>query len=94
MKLKAESFSPYTQSIKNGYILRKFNSNVSTDELVWHRDKRDRIVEVLQGGGWKFQKDDKLPIELNDGAILQIPKETYHRVIRGAGDLIIRIWES
>jgi len=50
-------------------------------------------VEVVKGSGWKFQMDDELPITLKEGDRISIPSEVYHRVIRGSGDLIIKIKE-
>jgi len=37
--------------------------------------------------------DNELPIPLKKGVKLQIPKETFHRVIKGTGDLKILIEE-
>jgi len=83
--------NPYTQNIEGEYIIREFDTNIQTEELVWHRDKKNRIVEVIKGSGWKFQMDNGLPIELKEGMILEIPKETYHRIGRGNTKLVIKI---
>jgi hypothetical protein len=78
---------PYKQ---NGDI-RTFSSKISESELVWHRDKEDRLVEVLEGFGWKFQYDDCLPFELilNDKVLIE--KMRYHRILKGITDLKIKI---
>lgn len=93
IRLVKENINPYNQNLKNGYIIREFDSNISNEELVWHRDKKNRIVEVIEGSGWKFQMDNKLPIELKEGMVLKIPKETYHRIGRGNTKLVIKIKE-
>jgi len=93
MKLTKESKQPYTQNLKSGYIIREFDVNIPTDELVWHRDRSDRIVEVISGRGWKFQMDNHLPIELKEGMKLEIPKETFHRIGKGSTKLVIKIKE-
>ena len=73
-------------------ILRVFRADVDSRELVWHRDKTDRHIKVLQGNGWFFQMDDCIPIELKPMDELTIPKEFYHRIFRtGDNDLIILI---
>jgi len=72
---------------------RTFSSDVDSDELIWHRDKRNRQITIISGTGWKLQLDDKLPVELIQGKLYDIPKEVYHRVIKGTDDLIIKIWE-
>jgi hypothetical protein len=69
--------------------IREFSRNVDSSELIWHKDKEDRIVEVLQNSNWVFQMDNELPKLLKDK--LFIPKETYHRVIKGDGDLVVKI---
>jgi hypothetical protein len=69
--------------------LREFPENVDSNELEWHRDREDRIVEVVQNKDWLFQMDNELPILLKQK--LFIPKETYHRVIKGTGKLIVKI---
>ncbi len=84
---------PYSQKHIENYIVRTFDENVDTHELVWHRDKRNRIVEIVNGTGWKFQMDNKVPIELKEGMKLEIPKETYHRVIKGDTPLTLKIIE-
>jgi hypothetical protein len=94
MKLKKESVTPYNQNIKNGYILREFNVDIPNKELVWHRDKRNRVVEVVSGRGWKFQMDNELPMELKEGMKLEIPKETFHRIGKGNTKLVIKIKEQ
>ena len=69
-------------------------ANIDKSDLEWHRDKESRLVEVIEANGWKFQFDDKLPVALNEGDRLFIPKEEFHRTIKGHGDLVIRITEN
>ena len=71
--------------------VRTFNSNVDSSELVWHRDREDRTVKVLEGTGWQFQYDDHLPIELKEGDQLFIEKMTYHRLLKGTTQLKVLI---
>lgn len=88
---------PYTErtEIQHGtnreYLIREFSPDVPSDELVWHRDKRSRMVHVLSGNGWKLQKDDELPEELIMGKDYYIRREQYHRLIKGENPLIVRI---
>lgn len=85
--------NPYTEDTQDGYIIREFDSNISNEELVWHRDKKNRVVEIIEGSGWRLQMDNKLPIELKEGMVIEIPKETYHRIGRGNTKLVIKIKE-
>lgn len=73
---------------------RRFNpKQTSNHEYVWHRDMADRTVTVLDGIGWKFQMDNELPISINKGDELYIPKMIFHRIIPGTTQLRIKIDE-
>jgi quercetin dioxygenase-like cupin family protein len=50
-------------------------------------------VEILESDGWYFQIEDQLPTEMKKGDVLNIPKESYHRIIKGSNDLIVKIYE-
>lgn len=84
---------PFTESFVENKTRRVFDKDVANEELIWHRDKKDRVIYVIEAQGWKLQKDNELPINLVDGQMLYITKETYHRVIKGHGDLVIDIEE-
>jgi len=68
--------------------IRTFTDNVDEKELVWHRDYEDRIIEPLQETDWKFQYDDNTPETLKR---LFIRRGVYHRLIRGTGDLKLKV---
>ena len=86
-----ESLLPFKQIIKNGYKYRTFNESVGDDELKWHRDETDRKVTILESNNWLFQMDNQLPVTLNEGDVLLIPKGEYHRIIKGHGNLKIKV---
>jgi len=88
------SGKPYTQSYDNGLIIRKFDEEVDSNELVWHRDKSTREVTILEGTGWQLQLDNELPVELQKGKAYKIPQMEYHRLIKGTGKLVVKIWEE
>jgi hypothetical protein len=85
---------PYTQTYDKGVIIRQFGDDIESEELVWHRDRHTREVTVLDGDDWKIQLDNKLPEELVKGKIYKIPKMEYHRIIKGTGQLVVKIWEE
>ena len=80
---------PFEENIKNGIYERTFYQDVDNDELVWHRDREDREVQVIGETDWMFQFDDELPFQM-EGKIF-IPMGVYHRVIKGSGDLKLKI---
>lgn len=85
---------PFRQTAsEDGTLLREFSQDVDTSELVWHRDRHDRLVTVVESAGWKLQMDGRLPEVLEAGTSYYIPKETYHRVIKGRGRLVVEIKE-
>ena len=81
---------PFTEKLlgSNQY-LREFSADIDTHELEWHIDREDRTIEVIQNDDWHIQLDNCLPKLLKENVF--IPKETYHRVIKGSGNLIVKI---
>ena len=85
---------PYTEYLNpNNVIVRQFSQDVNDDELVWHRDKKDRTFKVISGVGWKFQHDNELPFVMKIGDVVKVKKEEFHRIHKGQGKLIIEIEE-
>lgn len=86
---------PYQEySLMNGDTIRKFSKGIDESELVWHRDRTTRSITVEKSGGWLLQIDNELPVKLIDGSVYTIEEMTYHRIIKGDDDLIIRLRES
>ena len=86
---------PYEQkNLNNGVFLRTFSKDILSEELVWHRDYNDRIVEVLEGENWEIQFENQLPQSLKVGEEYVIPAYTYHRIKRGTTDLLVKIQEN
>jgi hypothetical protein len=82
---------PYYELKTFDFTYRKFTQDIDEEELVWHRDERDREVTVLGDTDWQFQLEDSIPQQLQD--TIFIPKDTYHRLIKGTGALGLRILE-
>lgn len=85
---------PYKEVIEGKSRIREFKVNTPNKELVWHRDEKDRYVTILEGDNWQFQLDNELPLELRKGDVIFIPKQKYHRVLKGKTDLLIKIEEN
>lgn len=84
---------PFEQYIKEDKLVRVFTPDVPADELKWHQDLKDRVVTIVESGGWSFQKENELPIKLVNSMQLEIQKYVWHRVIKGDGNLIVEIKE-
>lgn len=84
---------PFEQKIEENKIIRTFSPDVDSDELVWHQDKKDRTVTIIKSGDWQYQSEDELPIKLVENQKLFIPKESWHRVIKGNNELVVEIEE-
>ena len=75
-------------------FIRTFPADVDEMDLIWHADKENRIITVLEGNGWKFQFDEELPIEMTNGLNISIFEGRIHRVIKGAGPLKIKLQKN
>jgi hypothetical protein len=85
---------PFKQVKIGNVLLREFKESTDSEDLVWHRDRRDRIIKVVEGMGWQLQLENSLPIPLKKGMVVHIPAGEYHRVIRGDSSLYILIHEA
>ena len=83
---------PYSELTEEGYVIREFSNNTSSFELVWHRDKEDRYVQSIGKTDWMFQLDNQIPQRLSENKLF-IPKETYHRLIKGTGNLTVKVYK-
>tara|TARA_A100001391_G_C5017842_1_gene265014 strand:+ start:807 stop:1082 length:276 start_codon:yes stop_codon:yes gene_type:complete len=82
------------EQISKKLFLREFKHDVVSEELIWHQDREDRIIEVVSGVEWYLQIDNQLPVLLEANRQYQIPKMTYHRLIKGRNNLVIRLWKD
>jgi hypothetical protein len=75
--------------ISDKISIRRFASDTNSEELKWHFDEEDRVIETEENTDWQFQFDNKLPQPIL-GKIL-IKKGEWHRLIRGSSELSIKI---
>ena len=80
---------PYKEHIEGNANIRKFSSDVDEMELVWHRDREDRLIKSTHDTDWKFQFDNEIPESLNNEMVIK--KREWHRVINGSRDLILQV---
>lgn len=89
---------PYTHfQVSQHSFIRTFDQSVDEKLLEWHRDKKERLIYVIHAGiGWKFQRDNELPILLvSNHSVFRIKAEDYHRIIKGEdGPLVLYIEEK
>lgn len=86
---------PYQDTpINDNTFIREFNESVDSEEMVWHRDRKDRSVKIIEGEGWKFQNDNRLPFTLHKNDNVMIRAGKYHRLIKGTSKLVVEITES
>lgn len=77
------------QKLCDKVYMRTFDESVDSDELVWHRDREDRIIEATEETDWSIQLDNELPISLNSR--VSIKSGVYHRLVKGSGSLSLRV---
>ena len=86
-------FDDFEKSIYKHVFTRVFKQNVKKEQLIWHKDRKDRVVKVIYGTGWKLQMDNDLPFELELGQNYYIKKENFHRLHKGNSELKLEIKE-
>ena len=82
---------PFREILNNTDSTRIFLSSVNENELKWHFDNEDREVTFLHDSDWLFQMDNQLPISITKNMKVLIPEGEYHRIIKGTGDLKVRV---
>ena len=81
---------PFKESkISDNTFIREFSQDTDSGELVWHRDHESRIIEPIGDTDWMIQMDDELPKKIIGE--VYIPMGVYHRLIKGSGDLKIKL---
>jgi len=72
---------------------RFFSKEVNQEDLVWHRDREDRTINLISGSNWLIQLDNELPVLIESGKSYQVPAGLWHRVIRTdkATDMVLEI---
>lgn len=84
--------NPYIEhQIDNNIVTRTFKESTDSEDLMWHRDQEDRLVEAINENNWQIQLEDHLPINLKPGENIKIPKGSWHRIIKGDGIAIYKI---
>ena len=78
--------------LDNNVFIREFKQETDSGDYQWHRDREDRIIESIGETDWQVQLDDELP-KVIQGEVF-IPMGVYHRVIKGTGDLKIRLQKN
>jgi hypothetical protein len=84
---------PFHEHTIDNKIVRTFPVDVDELELVWHQDNKDRLVEILESGGWSYQQENELPSKLEKGQRIFIPKLVWHRVLMGEEPMVVSIEE-
>ena len=86
---------PFKQNRKDGYLIREFSKDTNPADLVWHRDRNDRVIKVISSNGWLFQRDNSIPKIMESGDIIEIKANEWHRIIKGSDtNLVITIREG
>ena len=93
-KWQEKNDHPFDEHIKEGLHIRTFREDVNREELVWHRDREDRIVFPINETDWKIQFDNQIPINIEPKNPIFIESGKYHRLIKGTKDLNFKIYKT
>lgn len=81
---------PYSdQGVGEQEVIRTFDESIDPVELMWHRDDEDRLIEPLEETDWLIQIEDSLPKIFSEQ--IEIRRHEWHRLIKGTGQLTVRI---
>jgi hypothetical protein len=81
---------PYINLNKSDVSIdRIFKSDIESEDLIWHRDLEDRILYPVGETDWLIQMDNELPKSIEPGTYIQAG--VWHRLIKGSGELRVRI---
>ena len=80
---------PFHEINEGNFFIREFSQDTDSGEFTWHRDRENRIVKSFEKTDWMIQIDNELPKSLNEN--VYIPMGVWHRVIKGTGDLKIKL---
>ena len=86
-------FEDFENSIYKNVFTRVIKEDVEDQQLIWHKDRKYRVVKVIYGTGWKLQYDNELPTDLELGKNYHINKEQFHRLHKGNSELKLEIKE-
>jgi hypothetical protein len=75
--------------LSDNTFIREFSQDTDSGEMMWHRDREDRVIESIGDTDWLIQIDNELPKKI-EGEVF-IPMGIYHRLIKGTGDLKIKL---
>ncbi|CAB4175724.1 hypothetical protein UFOVP1247_298 [uncultured Caudovirales phage] len=78
--------------IADDVVIRNFIESIDPIELKWHRDDEDRTIVSINETNWLIQLENKLPQSLNSPIF--IARGEWHRVIKGTGELNVKIIKS
>jgi len=80
----------FCEKHKAPYVIRCFTQEVPQEELQWHQDQEDRLIYPWCGSkDWMFQFDECLPVPID--APIFIERYEWHRLIKGTGNLYLKI---
>lgn len=81
---------PFSENeLGENQFIREFKQDTESGDFVWHRDREDRVIESIGETDWMIQIDNELPKKI-EGRVF-IPMGIFHRVIKGTGNLKIRL---
>ena len=80
---------PFEEKKSGSAYIRKFSQDLDSSDLKWHQDEEDRTVTSLSETDWMFQRDNELPVKISGE--IEIKANEWHRIIKGTGDLEVKI---
>lgn len=78
--------------IEEDTVIRTFNESIDPIELKWHRDDESRTIVSISPSDWKIQLENRLPMDITTPIFIE--RGEWHRLIKGNGELKVKIVKS
>ena len=82
---------PFEELSIDGRDVRVFSEDTDPRDLIWHRDAENRVIRIIESNGWKLQRDNSSPTDLEPGVSHFVKAGSWHRVIKGHGPLVVEV---
>jgi hypothetical protein len=75
---------PFKQFEENDKLIRVFEENIDASELIWHQDREDRTIKVIEANGWGLTIEERTGVVYTKDDISSCYKGNWSPGGRGA----------
>ena len=79
--------------IRDGFV-QVYSEDQNDSELGWYKNTLRSVFKVKSGKKWRLHIMDRPIQEMKVGEYYHIPRNTYYRLIKGKGNLTLKVKEE